>query len=309
MRKSWVRTVCLGVALLALPALAGAQQPLPAINLGFTSFLDGAPPAGPGFYVQEYGQYYSADSLRDQDGNEVPVLDDVNVWIMLNQLIYQSDQEVLLGGKWGMDFIVPIVAFDLSSSVLESTSGIGDIWIGPYLQWDPIMGEKGPIFMHRIELQNIIPVGEYSSKKQLNPGSNFYSFNPYWAGTVFLRPEWTASLRAHYLWNAKNEDPMVPGADRAQAGQATHLNFATEFEVWPKRLRLGLNAYYLKQFTNVKVDSEGVPNSREQVLGVGPGGVFHISQNDHIFLNTYFEVEAENRTEGTRVNLRWTHHF
>ncbi len=77
----------------------------------------------------------------------------------------------------------------------------------------------------------------------------------------------------------------------------------------PKRLRVGINGYYLKQFTNAQVDGDGMPNSREQVFAVGPGALYSFSPNDHVFFNAYFESLAENRTEGTRFNLRWTHKF
>jgi hypothetical protein len=134
--------------------------------------------------------------------------------------------------------------------------------------------------------------------------------DPYWAGTVFIMPEWTASWRLHYLWNGKNEDPFAAyKANNTQAGQAMHLNFASEYEVVPKHLRVGLNGYYLKQFTNAEIDGNGVPGSREQVLGLGPGALYSFSQNDHLFLNIYFETAVENRPEGSRVNVRWTHHF
>jgi anthranilate 1,2-dioxygenase (deaminating, decarboxylating) large subunit len=48
-----------------------------------------------------------------------------------------------------------------------------------------------------------------------------------------------------------------------------------------------VNGYYLKQITATEADGE----------------------NNHIFFNTYFETAAENRPEGFRLNLRWTHHF
>ncbi len=308
------------VLTLVLPGLVAAQQTLPALNLGFTSFLDGAPPAGPGLYFQEYGQYWSAGTFRDQHGKKTPLLGTLNAWISLNQLIYQSDQPVLLGGKWGLDVIVPVVGLDVTPGAApvlanNSSGGIGDILVGPYLQWDPIMGSNGPILVHRIELQNLVPAGTYSHNRILNPGSNFYSFNPYWAGTVFLLPHWTASLRLHYLWNAANEDPfiglraLIPNVDRTQAGQATHFNYASEYEILPNQLRLGVNGYFLKQFTNNKVDGKTMPGTREQVFAAGPGAVYHFSQNDHLFFNAYFEALAENRPEGIRMNLRWTHHF
>ena len=317
MRSSLSLTTWCSILLMAVLPTAALAQGLPSVNLGFTSFMDGGPPAGPGFYFQEYIQYFTADNIKNDKGDDTPLprTPDIDVWVSLNQLIYQSDQPILFGGKWGIDVIVPIVSLDLSPGSLpidDNGTGLGDVVIGPYLQWDPIMGEQGPIFMHRIEFQNILPTGKYDDDRELNPGANFYSFNPYWAATLFLHPQWTLTWRAHYLWNDENDDPnefFFPAAGDTQAGQAVHLNFATAFEVMPKQLRVGINGYYLKQFTDAKVDGHSMGSTREEVLGIGPGVVWHISQDDHLFFNAYFEDLGRNRPEGTRLVLRWTHHF
>lgn len=98
-------------------------------------------------------------------------------------------------------------------------------------------------------------------------------------------------------------------ANTTQAGQAIHFNYASEYEVIPKMLRVGVNSYYLKQITDTQADGRDIPGRKEQVFAVGPGAVFHFSKDDHIFVNAYFEMAGENRTEGNRLNLRWTHHF
>jgi anthranilate 1,2-dioxygenase (deaminating, decarboxylating) large subunit len=304
--------VCLLLtALLATPVGAFDQ---PSVNLGFTSFMDGGPPAGPGWYFQEYIQYYSGDEL---EGNPISPNTEVDVWVSLNQLIYQSDQELFLGGKWGLNVIVPVINIDADDPlppqlITDNGFGVGDVWIGPFIQWDPIMGSNGPRFMHRIELQCILPTGKYSASNTLNQGSNFLSFNPYWAGTYWFTPKLTGSFRAHYLWNGKNDDPwkvfQALGARETEAGDAYHVNFALSYEVLPKQLRAGINGYYLRQTTASEFAGSDI-SGREQVLGIGPGAMWSFSQETHLFFNAYFEDHVHSRPEGDRFVVRLVHHF
>jgi len=310
-----VATAALAGCLLA-PAPSQAYD-LPAVNLGFTSFLDGGPPAGPGLYFAEYVQYYGSSQLNDQDGDKIALPDPkVTAWVSLTQLLYQSNQPVLLGGKWGLDLIVPVVGLKADYGApgpfpADNGAGLGDLLVGPYLQWDPLMGPNGPRLMHRIELQVLLPTGKYDKDKELNPGSGTLSLNPYWAATYFVTPRCTSSLRLHYLWNAANDEPNrgFGAVDDAQAGAAIHANLAAEYEVMPHRLRLGMNSYYLKQITDTKAGGNDVADRREQVLGIGPGAVYHLSQEQHIFANLFTEVLAQNRTQGTRLTLRYVQHL
>ncbi|KWS84845.1 SphA family protein [Pseudomonas amygdali] len=310
--KTQLMCVC-GAGLLIAQG-AGAYD-LPVVNLGLTSFLDGGLPAGPGWYLQEYFQNYSADRLRDKDGKALGLpKQDLDYQVAVTQLSYLSN--VRLGNaSLGLNPVLPVVTRmkvddGLNNAALRGQTGMGDLLIGPFIQFDPVMGPAGPRFVQRIELQVNLPTGEYDDKHAINPGNNAWSFNPYWAATYWFTPKWTASVRAHYLYNGKNDDPAQSfgNVSDIQAGQALHANFATEYAV-TDQLRLGINGYWLKQITDTQVDGHDVSGRREKVWAIGPGAMYSFSQNDHVFVNAYFEQDVENRPDGSRVQMRYVHHF
>ena len=302
-----VLSAALLAALLAAPAASAYDQP--AVNLGFTSFLDGIPPAGPGWYAAQYVQFYSAGNLPDLPFPGDPELE---AWISLTQLIYQHPKALPCGGNLGLNLMLPYAAFDLDAdgTPLAAKDGFGDLLVGPYVQWI-VMGANGPVFAHRVEIQTIFPTGDYDETKSINPGANAVSLNPYWAATWFVAPKVTLSGRFHYLWNAENSDPNVPDplVEDTQAGQAVHANLAADFEVLPNQLRIGLNGYAFRQISDSKVNGDCVEGKKEQVFAIGPGFLWSFNQNNHLFFNAYFEFDAQSRPEGERFNLRFVHHF
>jgi hypothetical protein len=285
----------------------------PNLNLGLTSFLDGGLPAGPGFYATEYLQIYTADSLKNLN---IPLpKKEVDAVASLSQFVYVSNAKIG-SASLGLDVIVPVLlsadANDgLGHTVLKDATGVGDVLIGPFIQFDPIMGANGPLFVHRIEFQVLAPVGVYDRTAAVQPGSNFWSFNPYWSGTLFLSPEWTVSTRIHYLWNGQNDEPNValgPNAVTSRAGEAFHMNFATEYAL-TKALRIGINGYYLQQTTDTEVNDIAVAGRKERVVGIGPGFTYSWGPDQNFFFNAYKEFDVENRPEGERFVMRYVHHF
>jgi len=137
--RTMMTVMILGVALLS--ASPGRAYELPLVNLGITTFLDGRPPAGPGFYFSQYLQLWQYQDFTDNAGNSALsgfADEDLTAWVGLSQFIYQSDQPLLGNGKWGMNLMIPEVGLDLSYGTdsaafpQDNGSGLGDILVGPF---------------------------------------------------------------------------------------------------------------------------------------------------------------------------------
>lgn len=305
------------LTLLAAATCCTAQaSDLPVVNLGSTTFYDGAMvPGGSGWTGSLFYQAYHGDKITDNKGHEIGLpKSNTSIDSFLLQLIYQG-QGGPLDSDWGFSAILPVVSRahvndGLNNAVLDGAEGVGDANVGFYLQFKPVMGKTGPLFAQRIEADVIAPVGRYSRNTAINPGANFWSFNPYWAATFWATPNTTLSWRLHYLWNATNTDPSPAtygtGVDEVRAGQAVHLNFNALYAFTP-RFQAGVNGYWLNQFTDTQVDGHDVSGRREKVFALGPGALFSFSREDVVLANLYFESQARNRPEGSRFVMRWVH--
>ncbi|MGL5741727.1 MAG: SphA family protein [Legionella sp.] len=235
---------CIGVCLLYQPV----------VNLGYTSFYDGSPPSGHGFYFQDYFQYYSSNRFNDQNGNQLPLpRTDLDVIANVTQLFYVSPIKIFRTANLGVSTLLPWVINanvndGLHNTVLKAQNWPGDLWIGPELQFDPLMRKdgKGPLFVQRFEFDVIAPIGRYTSVDAINPSSHFWSLNQYWAFTFWMTPNRSTAARFHYLWNGVNHSPNVsfgPTAYTTQAGQAIFADIAVGYALIEK-LTLGVNGYF-----------------------------------------------------------------
>jgi hypothetical protein len=289
----------------------------PAVNLGYTSFFDGGPPAGPGLYFQDYFQYYTSNRLNDNQGNRISLPQtDLDINANITQLIYISTHKIL-GANLGISALIPWllqarVNDGLDNAVLRARTGSGDMFIGPALQFDPIMRASGkePLFVQRFELDTVVPIGRYNRNDAINPGSHYWSLNPYWAATLWMTSKWSSSVRLHYLWNAKNTAPNAsfgPNVRNTQAGQAVFGDFATNYSI-TEQFNLGINGYFFDQFTDTRANGVNVSGRRERVWAIGPGMLFGLTKNQFLFLNVYFEQDARNRAQGNNFMLRYAIH-
>ncbi len=328
MRPTPILPACLALSFVALAANAADGPPPPSvaqpsgINLGGTSFYDGF--AGPpGLSHQTYLKFSTASSIRNNAGKNDSAFDDpkINVITMINQLSYYSPNTIGGGAHLGWSLLVPIVSLDgdfgdNGVKLQDNATGLGDVTFGPQVQFDPIVDAHGrPVFVQRMALDTIFPTGKYDKHKDLNPGSNAYSINPYWAATWMPVAGWELSWRLHYLFNFKNDDPASSSAQvyegrpvrDTQAGQSAWANFTASYEVVPN-LSVGINGYYFRQISDDEANGSRLRDSREKVLGIGPGLFWKVSDRQGFWLNTYKETEVQNRSRvDYAVQLRYVH--
>lgn len=300
-----LRLICILLLPVSSQSFSADSVKLPPINLGTTAFRDGM--AGPGTLLQITSNNSQADSFRSASGDALPGDNEIQVNSLVLQLAYITRYQ-LWGGFYGAEILLPYANIDPDTSLpglpKQREQGVGDLLVSPFMiQWvrDSLFGKT---YFHRLNFIFSLPTGQYDSGNQVNPGSNLIKFNPYYAGTIELNPALSASFRFHYLWNSRNTEPVSSmNAASIQPGTALHFNYALSYLVAP-RLRLGLAGYYLRQLTEDRIDGVRQVDSRETVVAIGPG--LHYRTNNGFFnFNSYFEFDAKNRTEGSRVLLRY----
>ena len=309
-RRTFLTFAAILAVFFAAPSHAFNQPPL---NLGLTDILDGALP-GPGTYFTEYIQAYEAGNFKNKDGNDYTGGPKVANVLAMSQFVHVYKHQVF-GANIGADVLLPVVAISASGTfgspgppVSTNPAWLGDLTVGPFLQWfdTKLLGRP---FFQRVELDVTPPIGQYDKKYLVNPGSNLWTIEPYYAFTWFLTSEFSTSWRIHYTYNTKNDDPFAPpGVTSVKPGQAFHFNYSFEYEFF-KNFRGAVAGYYLKQITEDETNGVKGNGTKEQVFAVGPAVSWAASPNFFLGLKTQWESSAENRPEGNRTTFRMTYKF
>ena len=324
MRKTFsaLLLAALAFGLAGTPALAFNQPPL---NLGLTDILDGGPP-GPGTYFTEYIQAYGSNHFKDSNGNDIPGSPEIANVLSMNQVV-QVYKHKTLGGHIGVTALLPVVAISGSGTfgppiagtppdgpinAITANPGVwGDLIVGPFLQWFDTKLLDRP-FIHRLELDIVMPTGQYDKKYIANPGSNIWTFEPFYAFTWFLTDMFSTSWRIMYDFHTENDDaapgPLNNFSTSVTPGQVFHFNYSFEYQCF-KNFWASAAGYYLVQTTDDDSGNGKVANSKEQVFAVGPALFWVVSPNFSMGLKTAWEMATENRPEGNRTTFRLTYKF
>lgn len=293
------------MVLLLFAATGRAQDPaLPATNLGLANIQDACSP-GPGLYYIHYLQVYNPSGVNDAAGRPLQRTK-VSSLLSMHQFIYELPVQVARGDL-GFSLLIPVVKLSAGKGPdqLRVNPGVlGGFIFGPFIQWsDKRLGTLP--FAHRAELDVAVPAGAYSTDYDVNPSAHFFTFTAYHAFT--LSPVKGLSLSAR---NMLNYNLPKPGTG-IRSGLFYNINFSAEQTVY-KSLRLALTGYYLKQLvqdsrngdTHFFQDNFGISDTREQVLGLGPGLSFALKSGLAAELKVFFETAGRNRTEGIRPTFK-----
>jgi hypothetical protein len=276
---------------------------LPALPLGNTSFMDGV--AKPGALFQMNMQNYRASDATDHVGNDVPGRQNVHSTAVLPHLAYISDRKIF-GAYYGAEILLPLVSLnvDISNGPDGSRFRQGDLIFSPMLlQWEPV-SLLGRPYWQRVSLVFTAPTGDYHQDASINIDNNLWGFNPHYAFTWELTDRLEVSGRLHYSWLSRNNDPAARlQVDSIQPGETFHGNFSISYAA-DENWRIGVAGYYLNQITADRIDGVRQANSKERVSGIGPG-VMYDWNGQKLFANFYVEQGARNRSEGSRLTLRY----
>lgn len=293
--------------MLVAPCHLAAQDPtLPPTNLGLANVFDGI--AGkPGFLYQSYVQVFQTRAIYDQHGNKAATSLKVNSVATLHQLIYLSKVRVL-GGNIGFTAILPVAQVSTSNTGGAAPSANPRAWgdpiFGTAVQWSDkrLFGKP---FSHRTELDVSLPLGNYNTAYAINPSAHLFSFGLYHTFTLMLNQQFSISAR-----NQVNYNTHIIGT-KAQPGSFYNGNLSVDYAILPS-LRIEVATYLLTQFNQDRFDGHsdyyatqyGITNTRERVLGYGPGLAYFLPRGGLIEAKGFLETAVQNRPAGWRPTLR-----
>ncbi len=298
------KNLCVLSASVALAAASGTSL---ATETGGSSYVPGVenytccalPP--PGLYGMVFGVKYSADAVKDNNGNDIFPSDfSVNVNAVVPRVVWVTEQQVA-GASLGFHAIMPLVDLNVDNHPAGSqhNSGLGDMTLGAVLGW-----HHSPNLHTVLALDIYAPTGQYDKNDIANIGRNHWAIQPV-LGVSYIQPEgFNADLKTMWTYNLENDDSAFAGAtDKWQDGQELIMDFDLGWG-FGNGWTAGIGGYIYQQLTDDKRDGQTFADNKGKAIAFGPSVRYDSGKGWFITAKYQKETSVENRAEGSALMLK-----
>lgn len=259
---------------------------------GADNYLMGAVPP-PGLYILEFGNFYTADQLKDANGNNAPIPDfKVQAVVAATRVVWSTPLQ-LLGGNVVVHSIFPLVNLTVKAGGMSQTkTGLGDITFGPGL-----VHHYSENLHDVIGVDFVAPTGGYRLGDLANIGHNYWSIQPLYTMSYINASGFNGDFKATLNINQKNT------ATNYQSGTEFILDYAAGYAVAPGWVA-GVSGYWYQQLSSDTQGGVTVPDSKGRGFAIGPSVKFDNGKGWFLTAKVQKEFAERNRTQGTAVWLK-----
>lgn len=286
------RLVALPTLLAALLACGGPAQ---AAEGGLSSFPFGAqttyaaflpPPGATAFYG--YSLFYTADSVRDDQGDRVPGVE-VDLAVVAPRLVH-TWKPTWAGIKFSS-------GFELEGAYAKvKVPGAEDEALGATLLGiEPLILTRSSGDWHWLAGSILyFPLGSFDENALANNTLNYRSVALQVSSTWTPTPRWDISLNAGAEFKERNQDT------RYRSGTQSGLTFGVGHRPFENlKWDLGLSGFYSVQLSDDRIGRERVPTgARTRKFAVGPKLVYWFSPAVAVVAQWHHETAVRNAPQG-----------
>jgi hypothetical protein len=259
-------------------------------------------------FAGSYNQYYYADTLRDENGNNVPGRYRLSQYLLVERLILLTPLRTDKVQHF-LEAIPTFVAFDYSiGSVARSTAALGDFAVGSGFNFPEIYDDGALKIEGLVDVDVFLPTGHYHPGGLRNVSFDTYSY--LWSNDlifhlrsigngIFFEPS------LYFAGSSENDrfkNPLTSEITSYSLGPTMQALFKLLYHLNPeKTLNAGIEGFFDFQYRDDRMGGSRIHDSAEQgrMLGGIVSGVF---AGFLIDVSVVREFDAKNRPEGTRFS-------
>ena len=253
---------------------------------GTENYLAAAVPP-PGFYVLEYGQMYTADAVKDNSGNTIPIPGfKLNVAVAATRLIWSTPNQVL-GGNLVFHTILPLVNVSVGGS--QTKVGLGDVTIGA-----GIAKHYSPELHTVMAVDAVLPTGAYDKNEAVNIGRNYYSLQPLYGLSYVQNSGFNGDFKLTFNLNSQNS------ATNYTSGNEVFVDYAAGYGLGNGWV-VGVGGYMRQQFSDDSGTGAPTNGNRAKAFAFGPSIKYENANHWFITAKLTQETGVQNATQGTAL--------